>query len=228
MQLVKEEFEKRRLETKEYLDFILALTNDIENVSNKTNLSGIPNCRTAILKANFILMLYNMIESTARTALVVIYEKIYNDSLTFEQCRTEIKELLISEIRRHLVKDSKVFKNAHETATPFFMCVYKVISDKKDFFSGNVDGRQIKKAFKQFGLTLDREGKEYKFPKSKNIKEIRNQLAHGEVSFNELGRNIEPTDLVDYYNQVNNMLKRLLEEVEDFVEGKKYRIDQVE
>jgi len=85
---INETFEERKSEIEFYYSVLVEI--DKEDSSIKT----IDNARLfKIMKSNFVLMLYNLVESTVSTGMLEIYESIKNDSCTYQNVVQELQTI---------------------------------------------------------------------------------------------------------------------------------------
>ena len=55
------------------------------------------------------------------------------------------------------------------------------------------------------------------------IKDKRNQLAHGEFTFSDIGKNYTSNDLIDYKSEVVTFIENVLNNVETYINAKGYK-----
>jgi len=60
---------------------------------------------------------------------------------------------------------------------------------------------------------------------TKNTKNKRNRLAHGEQTFYDVGKNFTVTDLVNFKIETFNFLSDTILKIENFIKNNKYKID---
>ena len=88
--------------------------------------------------------------------------------------------------------------------------------------SGNIDAQEIRNILKQVG------GHEIKDGRSlKTIKDKRNNLAHGEFSFSEIGKDCTVNDLIVYKDDAKEYLSKVLDEIESYINSQKYLKNKV-
>lgn len=89
-------------------------------------------------------------------------------------------------------------------------------------FSGNLDAREIRNIFKnKYGFKLNEN--ELNAPVLKRIREGRNKLAHGNISFEEYGRDLSIPDLLSMKDKVFKFIDALIVKVELYLSGKIYK-----
>lgn len=94
-----------------------------------------------------------------------------------------------------------------------------------DFLSssinGNINGKKIDSIKKIIGLEFTSDFKDKAYSKLELILIFRNQLAHGEVSFVDLGKNKTIADLEDL-ETVLNYINDFISGIEGYINNKKY------
>lgn len=234
MNTVKSEYHSRRLEAKEYVKFVCTLIEREEKFGKSfVEINGAI-CRHSILKTNTLLILYNIIESTARAALTAIYAKIYDLEIPFEKCSQELRKVLVQDIKKYI--NFKNFEEAINGEHLFFTNLYQNAYNRKDFFSGNIDVKLLKTKSEEYGFSsfidncarqagrlAQRIGRKSQIEDCiLIIKNKRNALMHGEVSFQEVGRELSVSDLKHYYLGTILILGLFVKHVEIFLNEKKY------
>ncbi|MDO4229615.1 MAG: MAE_28990/MAE_18760 family HEPN-like nuclease [Capnocytophaga sp.] len=179
-----------------------------------------------ILKANMFLMLYNLIESTVNNSLEAIHNAINNEKLNFEQCIDEIKALWVEYKHQKFEqkKSSEIIKSIYQIKSEIISIDYKKFQEKKlNGISGNLDAKKIRENINpKYSIS---ENKRVEGKKLVEIKNKRNSLAHGEVSFSTLGQRYSIKDLEKYYKECKLFLKEYLSNVEKYIKNKKYRLN---
>lgn len=165
-----------------------------------------------ILKANGFLLLYNLIESTIRKSIDAIFSAIHSSSLSYKDLSTDLRKLWVKQ-------ESKNATFEKITSIAEIVLANELLSFKKDCvsISGNIDAQEIRKILKQFGGNEISNGRNLK-----TIKDKRNNLAHGEFSFSEIGKDYTLQELIIYKDDVKNYLNRVLDEIQQYIENKNY------
>lgn len=82
----------------------------------------------------------------------------------------------------------------------------------------NLDTREIINVLKKYGIVYEERCSELK-----TIKDYRNKLAHGEDSFEEVGRNLSIPQLEEMFRKTFEYLDKMLDEIERYLSDEKYR-----
>lgn len=179
-----------------------------------------------MLKASSLLVLYNLVESTVCSALDAIYEGIKSEGASYEDLSDELRSIWIhcetSNLATGPAGIDKIRSNARKVVDS--AVAGKDASIKHGYFpgSGNIDAKRIREIANQFGFSS-------RFPYEKRkthsllfVKSQRNQLAHGETTFGECGRDLVPSDLLKYEKEVVSYLRSMLKSVQVFIDRKQF------
>ncbi|MDR3339231.1 MAG: hypothetical protein LBT25_03885 [Candidatus Symbiothrix sp.] len=203
---VKAIFEQRKNEVEEYFNFV----NSYTPLNANDNLYK-------ILKSNMILMLYNLVESSISNAIEEIHNVIHANSISFNSLKGELKKLIILQTKR--IDTNKFIEKINDIATD----IIKHSFQRKEFFNGNVDRTTITKLSNKYGFNNHTD-----YAKTKagicleNIKNKRNDLAHGVYSFTEVGREYTIQDLEEKKNETINYISDILDNIESYLANKEY------
>lgn len=199
MQNVFKTFEERTEEIDICLKAIQELEERASNCSEDMSFYGATFSK--ILKANVLLMIYNLVESTVMGGILQIYDKLQREGLTYKKARKEIREIWFS-CRFMQAYDPKAHynsykKKAHEIIDSILVDEVLKLDRKATSISGNLDADKIRKLLHIHGIEYAIDAKIDRNNYLSMIKERRNSLAHGTVSFAECGRNYSINDLRD-------------------------------
>lgn len=224
-------FDERKTE----IEFYYSILKDIDTSGGRIN--TVDNARfERILKSNFLLMLYNLIEACITTGFIEIYEDIENHGNTYMD--------LISEFQR-IWSDYKVSEPSENTANQgtYKRIVRNILGDifsnkplkfettdqikfTKNILriSGNLDARAIRDLLSEHNITFtDQTDK----PKMLIVKRKRNQLAHGEESFGDSARDFTVSDLEDFKDEVLGFIGNVLATMKEYYDNKQYLASSV-
>lgn len=223
MKTTRAEYTKRLNEVTLYFETIKLLDNGdcsiiCKDINGGTTEKIIDGELAKIMKANGFLLLYNLIEATIRNSISAILNSISTEKLTFKLLSDNLKKLWINqEINK--TKDISKFKEKVSELSE------KILNDKLlDFsnecvnISGNIDAQRIREIAKKFGYLEPKNGRGLQ-----TIKDKRNQLAHGEFTFSDIGKNYTSNDLIDYKSEVITFIENVLNNVETYINAKGYK-----
>ena len=171
---------------------------------------------STILKANGFLLLYNLIEATIRNSIDAVLNSIHASSVTFGNLSDNLKKIWIKQESKGIISEKNHEKIMHIAKA---ILDNEIMSFERDCIniSGNIDAQKIREVLKQFGGNEIRNGRDLK-----TIKDKRNNLAHGEFTFSEIGRNYTVGDLINYKDETKSYLSSLLDEIQDYIGNQKY------
>lgn len=169
------------------------------------------------LKANGFLLLYNLVESTMRNAIEAIFDELSSNKVSFNSIRTEIKKVVLYNFK------NRSPDNIHSKITDISIDIITAGFNSKELFSGNVDRDEITKTARKYGFSHDTDYSKTKHGENLNdIMRKRNDLAHGNKSFAEVGRDTSIGDLLQIKEEVIEYLKQILQNIEDYLVKKEY------
>lgn len=224
------EYKARVIEVNLYFDFLSSI------VSEDTHLYSINNDESQpvsteiqkILKANFFLILYNLVEAMIKKSIQEIYDSIERDGLSYKSTRPEIQKILINH----------KFKKFQELSpTSFMITIEELLADilndvivKLDPesipISGNLDAKKIRGLARVYGFSeitrkAKRGGSDLLI-----VKNQRNFLAHGNLTFSECGRNYDINDLKKIKNEVIHYVEDIIKNIKEYIDAKDYYVSR--
>lgn len=239
---VKSTFQERCLEIKSYIKFVRTIEQDRMALAEtprrmRTKRDGVKKyleitdtCKPEIinndikkiLKANVYLLLYNLVESTARNTLEGIYNHLQTQSVTFHQVRDELKLEILNNLKSHVSKtDMSDFSQKLADITKDI--IYVTFSSEAKF-SGNVDARLIRDKALRMGFSIKNN------PRTTgngsdllSIKNQRNSLAHGSISFADCGKDLTTQELEDMCKRTQRYLEAFIKCAERYLVRKEYQ-----
>ncbi|EGO9737154.1 hypothetical protein BF347_004730, partial [Escherichia coli] len=196
MDRFREDFDERSGEILAYLDLLKFIEHagaELISSDNKEHKFTITSQSRKTLKGAVYILLYNLIESTMREAICLIHETIYDRNIEFDKLKKNLK----SEILKRLKNESVNIDNLISGLTKGISCgISYGTFNKKKIFSGNIDREEIKEKSKIYGFSTHSDYTHTKHgEKLATVKQHRNDLSHGNVSFAEIGKNVSYQDL---------------------------------
>ena len=227
MQLIKEIFNDRKREIDLYFDLINFLDSiDRQTETNLTDSILYNRDIEKIIKANSLLMMYNLIESTLTNSIEKVYSILKEDNITYSQVRQEIQNIWFN----------YKFSNAHDKNSHFYTyrdTAEKIINSimqreplelnrKATGISGNLDADTIRQICKTHGIQFRTPENCHGGQKLSQVKDQRNLLAHGTLSFVECGRDFSISDLHETKIEVETFLQEFINAIEKYYNEKEY------
>lgn len=206
------------------IEFYFLVMVDINN--------GNPNIHTAdntrfykILKSNFLLMLYNLVEACIVSGMMEIYESLRNDGCSYNQVIQEIQKIWLRN-KIHEIYGPATIQIAYENRVQQIIQDITInspiiLSKKALGISGNLDAKKIKDVCDKHRIRyrLKTQGESLEL-----VKRGRNNLAHGDVSFSDCARELTISDLENIKNEVILFLKDILDGMKNYYEQKSYKL----
>lgn len=224
---IRRELELRNEEASSLLRFLSILESG-ENASNNLRQS-IGRDYTAIMtsiKAGVVLMLYNAVESTMTKCLERLHDIFIQQNLGFDECTDEIRHLLLVYYEYAQEKSLDIHKRV-----PYILQLHDYMKGEINFplsysqlcqfyslYSGNLDSREIISVLKKYGIDF-----EEKVSELKTIKDDRNKLAHGEQTFEEVGRELSLPQLEHMKERTFSYMGSVIDTINDYIKNEKYR-----
>lgn len=180
-----------------------------------------------ILKANFFLLLYNLVEASIRDGFRVLYAAMTADGCTVQAVRDELRLLWIDAAVYRLTPQTanqnsyrEVTKNLVRDAV---QNVATTLSVEDLRFGGNLDAARIRKTCQDHGVPFKTHPRAKGGEKLRLVKDRRNDLAHGSLSFVECGRDYTLPQLVQIRREALLFVRGILRNVERHVVDKAFR-----
>jgi len=208
-----QDYNLRRRQVKRYL----AMVSCTERAIRLSGGSQLSLDRLHLLRAGTYLILYNLVEASARGALDAIHEAMNAERISFAA--------LSPTLRREVVKGFK--RNAdpekQSAITDIQIDIVSMSLNAGYHFSGNVDAKLIRSIASLYGFsadtdkTLTRSGADLVI-----IKSTRNDLAHGDKTYDEVGRNVTARNLLELALRATNYIETILYNVDEYLNIKGY------
>lgn len=171
-----------------------------------------------IILSNGFLLLYNLVESTFSNAIEAIYKTIIADGCRYDAIQTNIQKEIIDNIRKNINTNSFT-----ETVNDIALDILNHYPTPRQLFSGNVDQLEIKRFAQKYGFSTHTDAiKTANGDKLKTIKNQRNDLAHGFVSFKTCSKDRTFPEMEQIKNQSMLYVEQILANMDTFLKNKKY------
>lgn len=211
------EFDLRIAEITRYFQFIEAVDSGVHSIMSVAD--GANAYRSSeltdlvkTLKANGFVVLYNLVEATLKNAIEAIFDELESKSVDYDQCRDEIQRVILKNVK----------KRNTDNLLPFVRAIASDIAAasfrKDELFAGNLDARRIRQAATEYGFTPPAK----KSDELLTVKEARNDLAHGDKSFAEVGRDFDVARLLSIKTEVIEYLEDLLNNIDSYLSNESY------
>ncbi len=216
-------FEERLQEIETYLDLLEVLEKQVQKEIPKFGSSGstITVQQQRILYSSVYLQLYNLVESTVTQCLNAVSQSVINQSTDPGHLSDSVRrEWVRFRARTHTELN---YENRLESALE--LCNHLVETLPISTFEiekgagGGWTDEEIEKISKRLGLSLKISQDIYQAIKRPFrydqralalIKQLRNKLAHGELSFAECGQNVTVSDLRQLTERASSYLREVV------------------
>lgn len=223
-------FRQRCAEVDRYIEFVgFMVENKAAALAREVDGEMIPLSGYALsrelaktFRANAYLLLYNLVEATMTNAVDAIHRAVEGDNLGFDQLSRELQSVALSHFKRAIRDDHSVALD--DRVHPIEFAIARLGYDREDIFSGNVDCGEIKLTAKRYGFkSPDPNLKGRKILRQmRDIKDKRNALAHGRLSFEQCGQDASPEYLAKVAHQTMVYLRSVLWSVSHYLRSRSY------
>jgi hypothetical protein len=226
MYTVFQEYNLRKEELKDYYFLVSSITSESKIILSNNSEERISIRNVTILKANNIILLYNLIESTITNILIKIHDEIKLSTTTYEKLIPELQSLLFTYYNLLYRNRNNIYESADDI-TKFIQMIYGRIPFELSYqemikyyslYSGNIDKKRLCKIFQKYGIRINIDCNELD-----TIKNKRNALAHGKISFEECGRDLTAQYINHLNNTVFQCMEGILNCVKEYLQNKEYR-----
>lgn len=208
-------FKERKEEVKEFLDFLDLLINKKPNFQINNEKIEIDLSLTHILKAQGYLILYNLVESTIANAVSSVHHHLWLNDITFEKLPNSLQKKLLKQFSKEGASSIVPIDSMSTLSKEIIKKSY----NKKTLFSGNIDRQFVTNLSRDYGFEVTNTDYEETGHGEfiTQVKKQRNDLAHGNISFTECGRNTSTDELLKAFNQIPNFLENFIKNIEDML-----------
>lgn len=225
MQMTIDTYHDRVAEIKLYHDALFALYED-KRAEDRTA-KYFEDDFLKILKSNALLMIYNLVESTIVGGIVEIYDSFKEHNITYKMVRSEIQNIWFSFKFNQVYDKSAHYHSYREKASEIISFVLEdsvlELGRKATNISGNLDADKIREICDTHGIRFTTTQECRGGYVLTDVKEKRNFLAHGMISFVDCGRNYSIADLERISTETKVYLKSILDGMEDYYDQQLYR-----
>jgi len=228
MQQVINEFERRVKDVEQYLQFLKQVHDpQVElHFSHQGTYSQIDDNLKNILRANAFLIMYNMVEYSIRYGILDIYREIESHKCTYSTVIQEIRDIWHNYHYRNIFKLTANWESARKMAARLVEnAVNNVIislDEEAIPLAGNLDARQIRLICQAHDISYQTHPDAKGGTELLRVKNQRNFLAHGHISFSECGLKVEVDELEQIKHEIVIFVRDILANMMDYANNKKY------
>lgn len=178
-----------------------------------------------VLKSNIILMQYNIIESVFLELYLSLYNYLSEYEIAIDQLDPALMHKVFCLIKNLSDNKRAEFKekihrkgngNLPFSSNILSICFKLDEEAEKKLINGNLDGRKIKEFFKDFGVDI-RDIDQMNLQCILAIKNKRQLLAHGAMSFSDVGKDIAWDNLESNLEVIKDLFEKSKESLSNFV-----------
>lgn len=212
-------FEERKKEIEFYYSVLVDIDSKGKDVVNTID----NRLFFRIMKSNFLLMLYNVVEATVTTGMLEIYEQLKNDGCTYPSLITEMQNIWRDyKIKEVYLSSSqlKSYINRVENIVNSIINETPIIFNKNMLdINGNLNAKRIKEICDKHRIRYRVINDEMKLEK---VRKKRNSLAHGDESFSDCARDITIVDLEELKDTIYQFLTGIVIGMKKYYDEKQY------
>jgi hypothetical protein len=220
MEFIIQDLDNRKRELDEYFELLKFLDNNSSIKGSQGDEFQVTSLLKKTAKGSVYLILYSLVESTMREAVVSIHDEIKSSNSSFDDLREELKCKILSRARRDKISVDKLIV---DTGDSISLNLHQATLNSKDLFSGNIDRAEIKKVAKIYGFSHSTDyintGHGEQLSK---VKDNRNDLAHGNKTFSVVGGETSIIELIEFSNKVISYIYEITDNILDSIDGEKY------
>lgn len=210
------DFQRRRSQVKRYF----AVVSSAERRLRLSGAKQIETDRLHVLRAGTFLILYNLVEASSRAALQEIHDTMAAQRVPFAELNIGIRREVIKGFKRNGDPDT------HVIMADLPVDFVSASLDVEYHFSGNVDAKLIRGLAMVYGFSsttdnsITRGGNDLL-----TVKNLRNDLAHGDKTYDEVGRSHTTRDLLEIGVRTIAYVSSILDNVAKYLDEQGYRSD---
>lgn len=228
MQTTIEIYNERKLEIDLYFEAIKQLYIERDTIDDDEKKDFHKEDFIKILKSNILLMIYNLVESSVMGGILEIYDELKNQNMSYQTVSNEIKEIWFGFTFNQVYDKTAHYNSYREKANQMISSVLSnqtIIMDRNATgISGNLDAEKIRQVCSSHGIVFNTPESCHGGMALGDVKEKRNLLAHGTLSFVECGRDYSLDDLEKIKNETNIFIDGLLNDMKVYYDNQMYKI----
>ena len=229
MQTVIDEFDERVAEVEEFLKVLERLENPAVVLYHKTTRRQIrvfEEGSLKVMKATVFLLVYNVVESSIRSAFTFMYDRIKSEGMACSDLSMEMRSIWIRQQFDQMDDDSAAPRNYRQLAETLANDIMQKsavgLSASALPVSGNLDSSAIRRVCRSHGVGVKVHYRASGGVELETVKNQRNGLAHGSTSFSDCGQQYTVSDLKRIKQQAFIFVKGILRNLRRFIDDKRY------
>lgn len=228
------QFEDRVAEIENYISLLQIVESEAQSGPPEIGGYAITTCQQRMLYSSVYLQLYNLVEATATWCMTAVAEATSDGGAwQFSQLDSAVRrEWIRTNFRTHIP-----LNHANRLNCSFDVCEGILSGSPIGEWSidrgggGNWDDGAIESISERVGCVLTiatatKAAAKRPFRNDKNaleyVRDLRNKLAHGSISFEQSGENVTVGDLVELKNRTVDYLREVLASFVSYLDGFMY------
>ncbi|WP_417118856.1 MAE_28990/MAE_18760 family HEPN-like nuclease [Olsenella phocaeensis] len=184
---------------------------------------------SSVIRSNVKIMIYNIIEFSVTSLFQAIYDRLEDENCSYVDVSEKLRTLWHHTRMRKLNDPNASNETAERTSKELLDEVIAKttvhITARQTMPGGNLDGKEILKLFDNHGISVHAAGSGYREDELKDIKDRRNALAHGSISFADAGNQVTTSELAELITHVDSFLMQLRSDVISYLDSGEYKAD---
>ena len=180
-----------------------------------------------ILKANFFLLMYNLVEASIRDGFRMLYTQIQKEGCTVRSIKEELRLLWVDAAIDRIEPQSATQLSYRDLTRRLVKNAVDDVGARLNVedlrFRGNLDAERIRRACLNHGVSSKTHPRAKGGDKLGLVKSRRNALAHGTLSFTECGRDYTLAQLVEIRRETVVFVRGILRNIERYASRRAFR-----
>ncbi len=173
-----------------------------------------------VMKASAFLLFYNVVESTITSSFQFIYDEVRDSAAPYDLVSDSIRNVWWTQRFSRISAESANRQTYATAARQMGDEIYDAspisLSARDLPISGSLDADKIRVLCQKHGIKLRLHHRAFGGAELRTVKDKRNDLAHGTISFSECGRDYTVADLRRISRQVVTFLRSVIASIERF------------
>lgn len=205
------------------IEFYYSVMEDIDRDSDNMLHTADKQRFFRIMKSNFLLMLYNLVEATFTTGMLEIYDQVKADGCPYANAIDEIQNIWrdykVKEVHKPDSKLSTYTNRVQNIVLDITQNTPLILSKSMIGVDGNLNAEKIKKICDKHKIRYRVVDDQLALEK---VRKKRNALAHGDESFSRCARDLTISDLGIIKDTVIRFISEIVEGMEKYCNEKQY------
>lgn len=215
---VQNDFDARVTEIEGYFSFLRLIDNNTDDIS--TSISGHLNKDELLktLKAGCFLLIYNLMEAATKNSIQGVYDYLRIQGIAYDSCCEAIKKIALKNLKSEKISVANAYSKLSDIVKHILTETFLV----ENLLSGSVDARSLKSLAEEYGISSRLSTKHSDGSKLLDVKNKRNNLAHGSLTFNEVGRDYTVDELFIIKDNVLVFMQKFIANVDAYLNSREY------